>query len=154
MSADNYLVVDHDGKTFLVGMAFMSDDDGPRRWTPCSTLEDVTKEIESYPVIEYGVDYTTAARLEMENEEMKELRAALKVERKVSAAMGQQQKALMAELAAKDAVVEHHRVFEDRVSDAMFTLNDDLRALDKPCPTCGEWDAQQRTDTGRPRNAD
>ena len=62
MSADNYLVVDHDGEHFLVGMGFASDNEGPSRWQRFDTEGEVKAHIGSYAVIEYGVEWTRAAR--------------------------------------------------------------------------------------------
>lgn len=62
MSSDNYLVADHDGKSFLVGMGFASSDEGPINWEPFNTEEEVLKEIENTFPLEYGVSWTEKAR--------------------------------------------------------------------------------------------
>jgi hypothetical protein len=72
MSADNFMNVDHDGENFLVYHGFMSsvgeeDEDGniyePRLVAAVKTEQEVYNIIDDYAIIEYGVDWTHAARI-------------------------------------------------------------------------------------------
>lgn len=71
MSADNYVEVDHDGDNFLVyhgSMSCVGDiyDDGtcyePTLIKTVKTEEEVELVVNDIAIIEYGVDWTTAAR--------------------------------------------------------------------------------------------
>lgn len=69
MSADNFIEVDHDGKQFIVRHGFMSCEygDGVNE-VPIVGRFDTDDEVEEfinreYFIIEYGVDWTPAARV-------------------------------------------------------------------------------------------
>ena len=63
MSADNYVVVDHDGKEFIIEEGYASDDGNPpAERARVKTEAEVEKVIDEIDVIEYGVDWTRAAR--------------------------------------------------------------------------------------------
>lgn len=66
MSADNFMTIDHDGECFVVKHGFMSATDDPD-YEPTvvarvKTENEVYDIIDDYAIIEYGVDWTAAAR--------------------------------------------------------------------------------------------
>jgi len=62
MSADNYVIVDHDGTYFLVLEGCASNDTEPESWHRYNTEAEVEKHIADIGIIEYGVEWTPAAR--------------------------------------------------------------------------------------------
>jgi len=66
MSADNYLLVDHDGEMFLVYAGSASDredpDYEPLLYDTAETAAAAWKIVEGYGYVEYGTEWTDAAQ--------------------------------------------------------------------------------------------